>query len=164
MDGVLLFRLAGVALARPLELVVRPRGRPRGVSSTSTSSCSTADSAADSTESITSSSSVSPLLLLRCLDTLCLMSSRTFLKIHVTDVSYILFWNHTQTVIHPIVNLYLCSNCGELITEEHVMVTPDPDHDKFVVRQFEQQTMKFLQERILLPSCCLQFCGRNYKA
>ena len=75
-------------------------------------------------------------------------------------------WNHSQTVIHPIVNFYLCSTCGELVTEEHVMVTPDPDHDKFAVRQFELQTMKFLQQQGFVPSCCLQFCdncGFQYK-
>ena len=39
-------------------------------------------------------------------------------------------WDHTQTVIHPIVNFYLGKD-GKLVTEEHIMITHDLKHDKF---------------------------------
>ena len=41
-------------------------------------------------------------------------------------------WDNRQTIIHPIVNYYLNPG-GKLITEEHIMLTADLKHNKFVV-------------------------------
>ena len=46
-------------------------------------------------------------------------------------------WDHSQTVLHPIVNYYLDKE-GKLVTEEHLMISDDLKHDKFAVREFEK--------------------------
>ena len=66
-------------------------------------------------------------------------------------------WDHTQTVIHPIVNYYIGAN-GELVTEEHVMISSDLKHDKFAVRRFEEESLKRLKAKGFVPERIFQFC------
>ena len=65
-------------------------------------------------------------------------------------------WDHTQTVIHPIVNYYIKD--GKLVTEEHIMITDDLHHDKFAVRAFEKQTLDHLKAKGFIPMQIIQFC------
>ena len=47
-------------------------------------------------------------------------------------------WDHSQTVLHPIVNNYYLDKEGKLVTEEHLMISDDLKHDKFAAREFEK--------------------------
>ena len=62
-----------------------------------------------------------------------------------------------MTVIHPIVNNYKTED-GEKITEEHIMLSDDLLHDKFVVRAFEKTTIDHLRTRDIVPKQIIQFC------
>ena len=64
--------------------------------------------------------------------------------------------DHTQIVIHPIVNHYIKD--GKFVTEEHIMITDDLQHDKFVVRAFEKQTLDHLKAKGKFPMQIIQFC------
>ena len=66
-------------------------------------------------------------------------------------------WDHTQTVLHPIVN-YCLDDTGKLVTEEHLMISDDLKHDKFVVRQFEKESLAKLKEKGFIPEQIIQFC------
>ena len=66
-------------------------------------------------------------------------------------------WDHTQTVIHLIVNYYIGKN-GKLVTEEHIMLTDDLHHDKFAVRAFEKQTLDHLKAKGFIPKQIINFC------
>ena len=66
-------------------------------------------------------------------------------------------WDHTQTVLHPIVNYYL-DDTGKLVTEEHLMISNDLKHDKFAVRQFEKESLAKLKEKGFIPEQIIQFC------
>lgn len=66
-------------------------------------------------------------------------------------------WDHSQTVIHPIVNYYI-NAAGVLVTEEHVMITADKKHDKFAVRAFEAVTLERLAKNGFVPKQVIQFC------
>ena len=76
-------------------------------------------------------------------------------------------WDHTQTVIHPIVNFQICPKDGRLITEEHIMISDDMVHDKFAVKKFEDISIDHLKKQGFDPTCILQFCdncSRQYKS
>ena len=66
-------------------------------------------------------------------------------------------WDHSQTVLHPIVNYYLDKE-GKLITEEHLMISDDLKHDKFAVREFEKRSLEKLKEKGFVPNQIIQFC------
>ena len=66
-------------------------------------------------------------------------------------------WDHSQMVIHPIVNYYL-DNSGNLVTEEHIMLTDDLRHDKFAVREFECKTLAHLKKKEFTATKIIQFC------
>ena len=67
-------------------------------------------------------------------------------------------WDHTQTVIHPIVNYRLCPKDGRLITEEHIIISDDLLHDKFAVRDFERASVNNLISSGFTPTSIIQFC------
>ena len=67
-------------------------------------------------------------------------------------------WDHTQTVIHPIINYRLCPKDGALITEEHIIISDDLLHDKFAVRDFEKASVNNLIASGFTPTCIIQFC------
>ena len=72
-------------------------------------------------------------------------------------------WDHTVTVIHPIVNYKICPKDGGLIIEEHIIVSDDTDHDKFAVKAFEKASVSNLDFE---PTCIIQFsdnCASQYK-
>ena len=60
-------------------------------------------------------------------------------------------------VIHPIFN-YCLDNSGNLITEEHKMLTKDLKHGKFAVREFECTTLAHLEKKEFTPTKIIQFC------
>ena len=66
-------------------------------------------------------------------------------------------WDHSMTVIHPIVNYYKTED-GKKITEEHIMLSDDLLHDKFAVRAFEKTTMDHLRAKGIVPKQIIQFC------
>ena len=66
-------------------------------------------------------------------------------------------WDHSMTVIYPIVNYYKTED-GKKITEEHIMLSDDLLHDKFAVRAFEKTTMDHLREKGIVPKQMIQFC------
>ena len=67
-------------------------------------------------------------------------------------------WDHSQTVLHPIINHRHCAVDGKLIVEEHVIVSNDLNHDKHAVKAFEKVSMKELEKSGFKPSHVLQFC------
>ena len=68
-------------------------------------------------------------------------------------------WDHTQTVIHPIVSYRRCAKDGKLITEEHIMISDDLTHDKFAVKRFEEESVSNIRtEESFEPTCIVQFC------
>ena len=74
-------------------------------------------------------------------------------------------WDHSQMVIHPIVNYYL-ANDGSLVTEEHIMISDDLKHDKFAVCAFKKSMLNHLKAKGFVPSQIIQFCdncARQYK-
>ena len=54
-------------------------------------------------------------------------------------------WDHTQTVIHPIVIYRKCPVDGKIITEEHIMISDDLRHDKYAVKKFEDVSISNLK-------------------
>ena len=66
-------------------------------------------------------------------------------------------WDHTQTVIHPIVNYYIGTD-GHLVTEEHIMISDDLKHDKYAVKAFEEASLKHHKEKGFVPDMIIQFC------
>lgn len=66
-------------------------------------------------------------------------------------------WDHTQTVIHPIVCYYRDKN-GRLVTEEHIMISDDLKHDKFAVKAFEKRCLQHLKNKGFVPRQIIQFC------
>ena len=60
-------------------------------------------------------------------------------------------WDHSQTVLCPIIN-------GKLIVEEHVIISNDLNHDKHAVKAFKQASMKELQRSGFKPAHIMQFC------
>ena len=67
-------------------------------------------------------------------------------------------WDHTQTVIHPIVNFRICPKDGALIMEEHIIISDDLMHDKFAVKAFQEVSVNNLISNGFIPSCIVQFC------
>ena len=67
-------------------------------------------------------------------------------------------WDHSQTVLHPIINHRCCPVDHKLIVEEHVIVSNDLNHDKHAVKAFEEASMKELEMSGFKPSHILQFC------
>ena len=67
-------------------------------------------------------------------------------------------WDHSMTVIHPIVNYYKTED-GKKITEEHIMLSDDLLHDKFTVRAFEKTTMDHLRAKGIIPKQIIQLHG-----
>ena len=106
-------------------------------------------------------STLKPGMLAQVLD-----FAQNYMNIHV-DEPQGCHWDHTQTVIHPIVNFRICPKDGGLITEEHIMITDDLDHDKFAVKKFEDISLEELKKNGFDPSCVIQFCdncSRQYKS
>ena len=66
-------------------------------------------------------------------------------------------WDHTQTVIHPIVNYYIGPD-GKLVTDEHIMISDDLKHDKYAVKAFEEASLKHLKDKGFVPTMIIQFC------
>ena len=66
-------------------------------------------------------------------------------------------WDHSQIVIHPIVNYYLGTD-GSLVTEEHIMISDDLKHNKYAVHAFEKATLNHLKEKGFVPTQIIQFC------
>ena len=92
--------------------------------------------------------------------------AQNYMNIHV-DEPQGCHWDHTQTVIHPIVNFRICPKDGGLITEEHIMISDDLNHDKFAVKKFEDTSLENLKESGFEPTCVIQFCdncSRQYKS
>ena len=67
-------------------------------------------------------------------------------------------WDHSQTVLHPIINHRHCPVDGKLIVEEHVIVSSDLEHNKHAVKAFEEASLKELEKSGFKPSHILQFC------
>ena len=68
-------------------------------------------------------------------------------------------WDHTQTVIHPIVIYRKCPVDGKIITEEHIMISDDLRHDKYAVKKFEEVSVSNLKNNENFEPCCIvQFC------
>ena len=67
-------------------------------------------------------------------------------------------WDHSQMVLHPIINHRRCPYDGELIVEEHIIITDDLLHDKYAVKAFEDGSLKELQKNGFVPTHLLQFC------
>ena len=77
-------------------------------------------------------------------------------------------WDHTQTVIHPIVNYRVCPKDGKVIVEEHIIISDDLMHDKFAVKAFERRSVSYMkEENNFEPECIVQFCdncSKQYKS
>ncbi len=58
-----------------------------------------------------------------------------------------LHWDHDQVVLHPIVNHYR-DKLGDLITEEHLMISSDRVYDKFAVKTFEEISLAEIKKSI----------------
>ena len=56
-------------------------------------------------------------------------------------------WDHSQTVLYPIVNYYLDKEGKLVIREEHLMILDDLKHDKFAVSAFEKMSLEMLKEK-----------------
>ena len=67
-------------------------------------------------------------------------------------------WDHSQTVLHPIINHRHCPVDGKLIVEEHVIISNNLNHDEHAVRAFEEASMKELERSGFIPSHVMQFC------
>ena len=67
-------------------------------------------------------------------------------------------WDHSQTVLHLIINHRHCPVDHKLIVEEHVIVSNDLNHDKHAVKAFEEASMKEFEKSGFKPSHILQFC------
>ena len=84
--------------------------------------------------------------------------AQNYMNVHV-DEPQGCHWDHTQTVIHPIVVYRKCPIDGKLITEEHIMISDDLRHDKFAVKKFENVSVSNLKnEENFEPNCIVQFC------
>ena len=70
-----------------------------------------------------------------------------------------LFWYHTQTVIHPIINYYRCPQCPkEIVTNEHTIISDNRKHDKQTVRTFEEVSLGYFASEGIVPTKKIQFC------
>ncbi len=58
-----------------------------------------------------------------------------------------LHWDYDQVHLHPIVNHYK-DESGDLITEEHLMISSDRVHDKFAVKTFEEISLAEIKKSI----------------
>ena len=67
-------------------------------------------------------------------------------------------WDHSQTVLHPIINHRRCPSDGKLIVEEHVIISDDLNHNKHAVKAFEEASMKELEKSGFTPSHVMQLC------
>ena len=74
--------------------------------------------------------------------------SQNYMNVY-QDESQSVHWDHSMTVIHPIVNYYKIED-GKKITEEHIMLSDDLLHDKFAVRAFMKTTMDHLRAKGIL--------------
>ena len=84
--------------------------------------------------------------------------AQNYMNVHV-DEPQGCHWDHTQTVIHPIVIYRKCPVDGKIITEEHIMISDDLRHDKYAVKKFEEVSVSNLKsEENFDPSCIVQFC------
>ena len=73
-----------------------------------------------------------------------------------------LFWYHTQTVMHPIINYYRCPQCPKkIVSDEHIIISDNRKHDKQVVQTFEEVSLGFLASEGIVPTKKIQFCD-NY--
>ena len=66
-------------------------------------------------------------------------------------------WDHTQMVIHPIVNYYISPD-GKLVTHEHIMISDDLKHDKCAVKAFEEPSLTHLKYKGFVLTMIIQFC------
>ena len=67
-------------------------------------------------------------------------------------------WDHSQTVLHPIINHRHCAIDGKLIVKEHVIISNDLNHDKHEVKAFENASMNELERSGFKPTHIMQFC------
>ena len=65
-------------------------------------------------------------------------------------------WHHQQTTLHPIVNYYQTED--GLVTEEHMHISCDINHDKFAVEQFQKKTLNYFKSSHFTPKMIIQFC------
>ena len=75
---------------------------------------------------------------------------QNYMKIYQDETQGV-HWDHSQTVLHPIVNYYLDKE-GKLIAEEHLMISDDLKHNKFAVREFEKRPLEKLKEKGFVPN------------
>ena len=79
-----------------------------------------------------------------------------------------LFWYHTQTVTHPIINYYICPQCAKkIVTDEHIIISDNIKHYKQAVRTFEEASLGFLASEGIVPMKKIQFCNncsQQYKS
>ena len=67
-------------------------------------------------------------------------------------------WAHEQTSMHPIINYYRCPVDGKIMKDEHMMITADLKHDKYVVQKFEEISLSHLKSNGIDPKFIIQFC------
>ena len=82
--------------------------------------------------------------------------SQNYMNIY-QDEPQSVHWDHSMTVIRPIVNYFKMED-GKRITEEHIMLSDDLLHDKFAVRVFEKTTMDHLRAKGIVLKQIIQFC------
>lgn len=76
-------------------------------------------------------------------------------------------WDHTQTILHPIVNYYIPPGSEKVLTLEYIMISDDIGHDKYAVREFERVALEQLRIRGFVPTSIIQFsdnCAGQYKS
>ena len=55
-------------------------------------------------------------------------------------------WDHDQVTLHPTIAYFSCeNNCGHMVKEEFLHITPDKKHDWQAVEQFERTTIDYLE-------------------
>ena len=83
------------------------------------------------------------------------------------DELHSIHWDHTQRTIHPIVNFFIKPGESVVTVEEHIIITSDKNHDKYVVKTFAQVSLNHLKEKGFIPTHIIQFndnCSSQYNS
>ena len=86
------------------------------------------------------------------------MDFRKYYLNQFQDEPQSLFWYHTQTAIHPIINYCRCPQCpNKIVTDEYIIISDNRKHDKQAVGTFEEASLGFIASTGIVPSKKVQF-------
>ena len=78
-------------------------------------------------------------------------------------------WDHNQTTIHPIVCTYICrqENCKHRVVHEQIFLSPDKDHDHYMVAAFQKISEDELKKYAISTKFLVEMtdnCSKHYKS